>query len=74
MVTLPMSARRVAAILADEDFVGLVARVKAQLTQKVMAATTSPEDRIEALAEYRGIERIVAAMRSDAYTVSVEDK
>lgn len=60
-------SERIAAILADPDFVAMVADIGQRLTQRVMAPATSDEDRQKALAEYHALERIVVAMRSHKF-------
>jgi len=60
-------SERIAAILADEDFGGLISQIKGQLTQRVMAPATLEEDRQKALAEYHALERVLSAMRSHKF-------
>ncbi len=57
-------SKRIAAILADEDFQFVVAQMGEQMTGKVMSPATSTEDREKTLAEYHALKRLVASMNS----------
>jgi hypothetical protein len=60
------SAERVRAILGDESFNEVVAAYKASLVRKVMAASTSPEERETALAHHWAVDGVLAALRAAA--------
>lgn len=59
-------SHRIRAILADDDFLSMVALMRDRLTKKVMAQATSDEDRQLALAEYHALDSLMAIMRSEA--------
>lgn len=59
-------SERIAALLADQDFQAVIASMRERYTRKVMAATTSPEDRANALTHYHALAAIEAEMRSVA--------
>lgn len=58
-----MKNERLAAIAADPDFREVVLSAEKQLTARVMATTTSPEDREKALAEYHGLRRVLTRLQ-----------
>lgn len=53
---------RIAAILADEDFKSVVKETRDDLTRKVMAPTTSDEDRQKALTTYHALNLLLSRM------------
>lgn len=67
-----MNAHRVKAILADEDFVQIVRKVKDDLTREVMAKKTADERRSDALAEYHAVDSLISKMRSIAHDAKSE--
>ena len=67
-----MNAARIKQILADEDFVQMVARVRDGLTKEVMSKKTADERRSEALAEYHALDSLMAKMRSGAHDAKPE--
>jgi hypothetical protein len=69
-----MNNHRLAEIARDEDFRGMIFKIEEHLTQKVMAATTSQEDRAQLLAEYHGIQRVKAALGMAAYEAAQQDQ
>ncbi len=68
-----MNNKRLAAIAGDQDFRELLDQIGQQLTAKVMATATSPEDRQNALAEYHALQRIRANLASVAHNAQQED-
>lgn len=67
-----MNPHRIKAILADEDFVGMVSKVRADLTKEVMSKRTGDERRSEALAEYHALDSLLAKLRSTAHDAKQE--
>ncbi len=59
-----MNFKRIAAIAADQDFLGFVAAERERLTGRVMSTATSAEDRERALIDYHALARLVARMAS----------
>ena len=55
---------RIGEILSDPSFCALIDQMKAVSVGKVMARSTSDEDRAEALAEHHALDRLIAAMSS----------
>ena len=53
-------------ILEDQSFVSLTTDMADRLTRKVMATGTAEEDRTEALTEHHALQRLLAAMRTQA--------
>lgn len=52
----------------------MILKIEENLTQRVMAATTSQEDRASLLAEYHGLQRVKAALGMAAYEVALQDQ
>lgn len=69
-----MNNHRLAEIARDADFREMVSLIETNLTQRVMAATTSPEDRAQLLAEYHGLQRVKAALGMAAYDAAQKDQ
>lgn len=69
-----MNNHRLAEIARDEDFRGMILKIEENLTQRVMAATTSQEDRASLLAEYHGLQRVKAALGMAAYEAAQQDQ
>lgn len=69
-----MNNHRLAEIARDEDFRQMVSQIEANLTTRVMAATTSQEDRASLLAEYHGLQRVKAALGMAAYEAAQQDQ
>ena len=59
-------SKRIAAILADEDFAAVVSEMEQRLTRKVMATATLQEDRDFALAQFHALQSLMATMRAEA--------
>jgi hypothetical protein len=53
-----MNAERIRQLAADEDLQAVFREIRASLTRKVMAATTSDEDRAKALADFHALGRV----------------
>jgi len=67
-----MNPQRAKNIITDEDFTALVTQVRDQLTAKVMALSTSDEDRAAALSEAHALDRLTGRLRSVANNVTPE--
>lgn len=67
-----MNKQRVLDIAKDEDFRAVVAFTEAQLTKRVMAASTPQEERMKALAEYHGLQRLIATFGTIAHEATQE--
>lgn len=59
-------SERLRAILADDDFLGVIKGLEAQLTRKVMATGADEQAHRDALNTYRGLQAAMAALRSAA--------
>lgn len=51
-------------ITESQTFKAICERVRSSLTRRVMSANTSDEERANCLAEYRALERLLAALET----------
>lgn len=68
-----MRAERIRVLLGSEDFQEVIAETRDSLTKKVMARSTSDEDRAGYLAEYHALDRLLRSMESEAQNARNEN-
>lgn len=66
----PDDIRRIA---EDRSFQALMGAIKTQAIKRILARTTTPEDREAHLADYHAVERLEAKIRAEANPNGADD-